>query len=490
MQTSRREFMRAGVAASTAALAATHGAGRAEPMAAGAETAGTARRPNILWIQTDEQRPDSLGCYGSQWARTPNVDRLAASGVTFTECHVPSPVCVPSRTSMLFCQPPMQTGIFENSPAFKDGFVDPDKKTWVNLFSEAGYRTASYGKWHTPNHPTWQENQLFHIYNKVTGYYNMTPPYKEADYDVIQCPGLWSILLAGRYPRHDWGVTPSSHVTDWGIDWLRRNGQGEEPWLLRISHTWPHTPVLVPEPWDKLYALEDVPCHALNRAMYEGRAAYDRWFSDEQKGFDLSMDQWRRICRDYYALCAYVDHEVGRLVHALEELGLMENTIIAFNADHGRSNGEIGLTQKGTYDREVWRVPFIMAGPGLPQGEVRNDLADLMDFGPTLCAMAGIDLAYGMQGRDLFHSDEPDAVFGVIDIGPYRRAGIRTKRYRFDCTVMHEGERATRDEADPNLFDIEADPEELTNLIHDPVNRALADELHGRIIAWYEQAQA
>jgi len=489
-ETTRRGFIKAGLAASSAAaLVGAQESGRVEAMAGEGEGEGTraSRRPNILWIQTDEQRPDSLGCYGLDWVRSPNLDRLASTGVTFTECHAPSPVCVPSRTSMLFCQPPMQTGIFENSPAFKDGFVDQDKKTWVNLFAEARYRTASYGKWHTPNHPTWQENQLFHLFGHVTGYYEMTPPYDEADYDVVKRPGNGSIFLAGRYPHHDWGVTPSSHVTDWGIDWLRRNGQGEEPWLLRISHTWPHTPVLVPEPWDKLFGPDDVPCNALNRTAYEARSGFDRWFVDRQQGFDLTMDQWRQSARDYYALCAYVDHEVGRLVHALEELGLMENTIIAFNADHGRSLGEVGLTEKGTYDREVWRVPFIMSGPGLPQGEVRDDLADLMDFGPTLCAMAGIDLADGMQGRDLFHSDEPDAVFGVIDIGPYRRAGIRTKRHRFDCTVSYKGERTTRDAADPNLFDIESDPEELNNLIHDPANRALADELYGRIVAWYEQ---
>ena len=387
---------------------------------------------------------------------------------------------------MLFCQPPMLTGIYENSPAFKDGYLDPEKKTWVNLFADAGYRTASYGKWHTPNHPTWQQYELFHIFGKVTGYYGMTPPYKEEDYDVIQSPG-WKILLAGRYPYHDWGVTPSSHVTDWGIRWLQENGRSDQPWLLRISHTWPHTPVLVPDPWDKLFELDGVPCHALNRAMYEGRAAFDRWFADEQTGFDLTMDQWRRIVRDYYALCAYVDHEVGRLIHALEELGLMDNTIIAFNSDHGRSNGELGLTQKGTYDREVWRAPFILAGPGIPKGETRHDLMELMDFGPTLCAMAGIDLAEGMQGRDLFHSQEPDALFGAIDVGPYRRVGIRTQRHRFDCTVMAHGKTVSAAEADPNLCDVVSDPAEETNLIHDPANRALADELYARVLAWYNQ---
>ena len=109
------------------------------------------KRPNVLWIQTDEHRPDSLGCYGSEWARTPNLDKLAARGAVFHECHVQSPTCVPSRTSMLTCKYPQELNVLENSPAFRDGFLGADEKLIPNLFADAGYQTASIGKWHTPS---------------------------------------------------------------------------------------------------------------------------------------------------------------------------------------------------------------------------------------------------------------------------------------------------------------------------------------------------
>ncbi|MCL5269566.1 MAG: sulfatase-like hydrolase/transferase [bacterium] len=124
-------------------------------------TAGgqAAKRPNVLWIQTDEQRPDSLGCYGSTWARTPNLDRLAREGAVFNECHVQSPVCVASRTSQLFCRYPQELGVYDNKYFYEAGILDPDLPSFPQIFARAGYRTASYGKWHTPRPSDLERNQ-------------------------------------------------------------------------------------------------------------------------------------------------------------------------------------------------------------------------------------------------------------------------------------------------------------------------------------------
>jgi choline-sulfatase len=455
---------------------------------AAAAQGSTPVRPNILWIQTDEQRPDSLGCYGSKWARTPNIDRLAAQGTTYHQCHVQSPVCVPSRTSMLSCRYPQEVGIYDNTHAFKDGFLDPNLKMFPNLFADAGYRTASIGKWHTPNHPTWQDNREFVLFNKVANPYRFGPGFSEPEHRVIKNDGqLFSCILSGIYPQHDWGTSPSSHVTDVAVAWLQEAARSRQPWLLRVSHVWPHTPVLVPRPWDKVFAPGDTPCHALNHKMYDGRASYDRWFADGQGGMKLSMDQWRQLAADYYSLCAFVDHEVGRLLHTLEALGMASNTIVAFNSDHGRSMGEIGLTQKGTYDYEVWRVPFILSWPKhIAQGEHKNDLCELIDFGPTLCALAGIAKATGMHGRDLLHSQPPDAVYGIIQTNDYRRAAIRTAKHRFDCTIKYKDKPVGWEECDANLTDVDNDPAEERNLFRDPGMRRLAGELHHRVMKWIE----
>ncbi|MCL5271042.1 MAG: sulfatase-like hydrolase/transferase [bacterium] len=486
---SRRQFVFGSLAAGSAAAATFAAGSHAAAAAPARRTDGAARRPNIIWIQTDEQRPDSLGCYGSAWARTPNLDCLAARGTVFHECHVQSPVCVPCRTSMLSGRYPQETGVFDNTKANKDGVLAPGLKMFPNLFADAGYRTASFGKWHTPKHPTWQTNNAFDIFHNVVGYYELPAPYSESEHRVVKRPGASPIILGGIYPYHDWGTTISSHVTDLAIAWLREAAAAGEPFLLRVSHVWPHTPVLVPRPWDAIYDPDRIPCNggdtAANREAFAGRAAYDRQFAAKQKGMEIPVETWRRICADYYGLCAHVDHEVGRLMRVVEELGLTGNTIIAYNADHGKSLGEAGLCEKGTFDREVWRVPFLLSWPGvIPEGEHRRDLMELIDFGPTLFALAGLRPDPGRHGRNLFDSRESEAVYGVIDLGPFRRAAVRTRRYRFDCTLAIKGESVGYEACDPNLFDLAQDPGEIYNLAAGPETKAVRKELYDRIRRW------
>jgi choline-sulfatase len=446
------------------------------------------KRPNVLWVQTDEQRPDSLGCYGSEWAKTPNIDRLAARGTVFTECHVQSPVCVPSRSSMIFCKYPQELNIYENAKAFRDGFIDPTAKSWVNCMADAGYRTVSIGKWHTPNHATWQENYLFDLFGDVAGYYSLRGSFakQEKEHRVVKRPSEKApIIIGGVYPHHDYGVTPASYLTDLGIEKMNELQREGKPWLLRVSYIWPHTPVLAPAPWDKLYNPAKIPNRAVNRAAYETRSDYDRWFADYQGGFKLDKDTWAQCAADYYALCAHIDNEFGRLLQALERMGELDNTIIAFNSDHGRSLGEAGLAEKGTYDREVWRIPFVFSCPGLiPQGQRNNQLCEYLDFGKTIADLCKIPLAPGLRGRNVFTDPAPDAVFGVIEIGDYRRVGVRNGKYRFDCTLAYKYKMVPEDKCDPNLFNVEADPFEENNLARNPEYAPVVKEMYGRLREW------
>lgn len=448
------------------------------------------RTPNVLWIMTDEQRPDSLGCYGSDWARTPNLDRLARQGTVFRECHVQSPMCVPSRTSMLTGRYPQQTGVFQNDKHDRP-VLDPELETFPQLFAGAGYRTASLGKWHAPRHPIWQELDDFSGFYDVADPVELGPGYSERDHRVVKNPGSFMdtievpVIIGGIYPHHDWGADPASHLTDLALEWLREVAATGQPFLLRVSFVWPHTPVLVPRPWDTLYAPDEVPCAALDQDALAGRAAYDRWIAGYERGMDMPMAQWRQAAADYYALCAYVDHQVGRLMHQLDRLGIADDTVVVYNADHGRNMGEMGMCQKATFDPEVWRVPFLVSLPGrVPAGAVRDDLCEAIDLGRTLLGLAGIEPDPGMQGRDLFASDEPEAVFGVTDLLGYRRVGVRTRRYRYDCTYAFEGERCPVDRRDPNLFDLQHDPDQRTNLAGDAATASVERDLYERLHRW------
>ena len=446
-------------------------------------------RQNVLWIQTDEQRPDSLGCYGSDWTRTPNIDALAEGGSVFRECYVQSPMCVPSRTSQLSGRYPQDLGVYSNHPFDVEGVLPTDLKMVPNLFADAGYRTASLGKWHTPRHDTWQELHDFPFFLQIADPLTVHPPFTDRGQRVIKNPGSFQaaaktpVIIGGTYPHHDWGDDPAQHLTDLSIEWLRHTARSGEPFFLRVSYLWPHTPVLVPEPWDRCYQPDEVPCRALDDVALRDRAAYDRRLAAVEQGMDLPLESWRRAAADYYGLCAYLDHQVGRLVRTLEQLEILDETIVAFSADHGRGMGEVGLCQKGTYDREVWRVPLVLSGTGTRDG-VRTDLCELVDFGRTLCGLVGIEPDPAMRGRDLFASTEPDAVFGVVDMYEDRRAGVRTRRYRYDCTVSSSGRATPPNERDPNLFDLFEDPNETVNLARDPSMAAVVADMNDRVDAW------
>jgi choline-sulfatase len=493
----RRDFLTsnstaAGLLAAAAAIPSSAKAARPDtivkrwPKANGKFPGG--KRPNVLWVQTDEQRPDSLGCYGSDWASTPNIDAVAARGTVFTECHVQSPVCVPSRSSMLFSKYPQELNIYENSKAFKDGFIDPSAKTWVNCMADAGYRTVSIGKWHTPNHETWQENYLFDIFHGVADYYKLNGEFagQEEKYRVVNRPSeRWPVIIGGVYPYHDYGVTPATYKTDMAIEKLQEMQKGDAPWLLRVSYLFPHTPVLPPKPWDKLYDSERFKARAVNRSDYETRSDYDQWLADFHGGFKLDKDTWALCAADYHGLCAHVDDEFGRLLQELEKLGELDNTIIAFNTDHGRSLGEAGHTEKGTYDREVWRTPFVFSCPGLiPEGKRDDQLCELLDFGATITDLCGVSLEEDMRGRNVFTDSAPESVFGIIEIGPYRRAGVRNGKYRLDCTVAYKYKLLPETECDPNLFDVQNDPFEENNLAKNPEYAPEVKEMYQKLREW------
>ncbi|HUS61933.1 MAG TPA: sulfatase-like hydrolase/transferase, partial [Acidimicrobiales bacterium] len=360
------------------------------------------------------------------------------------------------------------------------------------------------GKWHTPAHPMWQEAVQFYAFADVADATVLHPPYTDEAHHVIKNPGSFMdtvdipVIIGGVYPHHDWGNDPGSALTEMGIEWLREASKRDEPFLLRVSYAWPHTPVLPPSPWDRLYEPDEVKCNALQQQAHDERSSYDRWLANVEGGMRMTADQWKRAAADYYGLCSYIDHEVGRLMRALRDLGLADDTIVAFNTDHGRAMGEYGHLQKGTFDTEVWRVPFIISAPSdVPKGEHRHDLCELLDFVPTVCSLAGIDLAPGMRGRDLFDATqpEPDAVFGLVDMFAHRRVGVRTKRYRYDCSYLYDEsytmqtDKTAGDDRRANLIDLENDPLELHNLINDPSAAAIADELYARLDTWMEKAE-
>jgi arylsulfatase A-like enzyme len=374
--------------------------------------------------------------------------------------------------------------------------------TFPEIFAGAGYATASFGKWHTPPHETWQENRSLVNLEAFSGYYGLNEAYDEARYHVIKRPGGTPIILAGTYPAAH--GHPSQIITDEAIDWLHER-PADRPFLLRVSHNWPHTPVLAPPPFDSLYDPDEIPIRFYDDGAYTRRASYDRRLADGWRMRDLTRDQVRQMWKDYMGLVACVDHEVGRLLSALRLLGIEDNTIVLLSADHGKSLGEWGATEKGFFDSEVWRVPFVLAGPGVEaRGAVRTDVCALIDTGRTLLSLAGLDVPSSFRGRDLMSDPAPGAGFAQIgwpdgtapllkaldiNLGPTAaamRVAVRTQRYRMDVTWMRDGRRLALAEADGNLFDLDGDPEERENLWAAPEAQPVVRELWQILEAWFD----
>ncbi len=456
---------------------------------------------------TDEHRPDSLGCYGSPWARTPHLDALASSGVTFTRAYCQSPVCVPSRTSQLTSRYPQEVNTLVNQAADRPDVLPPGTRMFTELFADAGYETVNFGKRHIASchPPSFQRHESLFTLDHYASCWALGHDYGDADYRVIhRRRDPRDIIIAGTYPG---SVTdnPSQVITDQAIAFLQTHDR-QQPFFLRVSHNWPHTPVLPPRPWDELYKPEDLPIRYPDRDAIAGRARSDQRAAAFHQMAEMTDDEIRQIWTDYFGLCSYVDHEVGRLLGALDQLGLRDNTIVVFNADHGRMLGEFGTGEKGVFDDPAWRVPMIFSWPArIPQGQIRGDLCELLDFGPTLMSLAGLDAdpSLGFRGRNLFDASRhaPDAVFGQINmpnadapiyrhIGGGKRhlqpmhVGVRTDRHRLDLDYMADGRRLPCD--DGNLMDLREDPGERVNLFHDPRHAATRSQLIARIDQWFE----
>jgi choline-sulfatase len=457
-------------------------------------------KPNILWIQTDEQRPDSLGCYGSKWARTPNIDKLARMGTVFKNAVCQSPVCVPSRSSQLTGRYPQEFGCLNNRMYTAGKKLSEGYSTFTEVFEDEGYETVNFGKYHNVLKQAFQINKTTEILQDYCTFTSLNSNYSEKEYEVIKRPCKSKpLIVAGTYPGNE---NQDRISTERAIEYLRNAKQNEKPFLLRVSYTWPHTPTLAPPPYNQLYDPDDLPIRYYNDEAYQGRSLFDRLHADYHGMKHLSKEKIQQVWKDYMGLCAYIDYEAGRVLDSLDENGLRDSTIVVYSADHGKSLGEWGAGEKDNFDSEVWRVPFIWSWSGhIPQNQVIDECCELIDTGRTLLQLAGLDhkIPESYRGRNLFGDDPvPDSVFGAIhcsycipdshyDPG-LMRVAVRTDKYRMDMNWFMDGSLPPEDKQDGTLFDIKNDPYEIHNLWNDPLSKTVVRDLTSRLREWLDNA--
>lgn len=442
-------------------------------------------RRNVLWILADELRASALSCYGGAFGpvATPQIDRLAAAGKRFGRHYANAPVCVPARTSLLTGRSPERTGVYFNEGAWPSYPLPVRHPTFPEHLADHGWRTASFGKSHLhPAYRPWQESD-----ETGSGMGDFAALVPAARLQAIVPAGI-PAAVGGVFP--DDIPYPPEAVTRNALDWLSRAAAGGAPFLLRVSYLQPHTPVFPPARFRSRQRAADWPGHALPRG--EG-SLYERSFAAIVGGPALTQDEMAQAQADYHALVAWLDGEVGRLLDALDALGLAATTAVVLNSDHGASLGEDGLLSKVVFAPQSQRLPMILRAPwAVPAGAVDDSLSEAVDLARTVCALAGVAPDPGFEGRSLLDGPPPGMVFGVVgngapgsrassaaNVGLWpdgrgwpRRACLRTRRWRFDMNIRQDGAPVRPENEDAFLADSLADPGEGVNLAADPAHAA------------------
>ncbi|KPK80175.1 MAG: hypothetical protein AMJ81_12385 [Phycisphaerae bacterium SM23_33] len=432
-------------------------------------------KPNILWIYCDELRADALGCYGNDQFQpdTPNIDSIAEAGVRFENCFCDSPVCVPSRVSVLTGLHPEGSGVYHNEGSWKRFQIPRPMTTFPEMFAARGYATADFGKLHVP--PQMQPWQ--HRRPEGAGMKEVQAGCRDKD---MISPGVGT-FIGGRFRSRK--PFPAEQVTRNALAWLT---EADRPWLARLSYLQPHTPVCPPPPFDSLYPPASFRDHLTEAPQV---SAFERRFAQVVAADSLTGEQIQLAQAYYYGLVAWIDSQVGLVLDFLRRTDQQRQTIVVFDSDHGASLGEGGCYAKHIFAPQVHRIPRLISLPGvLPAGTVRSDICQGLDLARTLFGLCGMTAPKQFRGRDLFADEAPEAVYSSIGFGlpdskafpnlgkgEYvggrgwpRRACIRTAQYRLDCNVRIDGRPADDPDRDVFLTDRQADPAEQTNIAEDP----------------------
>jgi arylsulfatase A-like enzyme len=472
------------------------------------EASAAERRPNVLFLIADDLN-NFLGCYGDPRAKTPNIDRLAARGIRFERAYCAFPLCGPSRNSMLTGLYPNSTGIHGNQQIFRQTI--PSQLSMPQAFRQAGYFAGRIGKLYHYNVP----NSIGTNGHDDPGSWELE--LNPAGVDRLEeQPKIFS-LTPGQYggalswyasPKEDRHHTDALNAAD--AEWVleRCAKQTERPFFLAVGFFRPHTPYVAPkDPYFGYYPESEMP---IVRGVKEDQADLPpAALGSYKKDQDQLNDELTRQCvQAYYASISFMDAQVGRVVDALDRLGLAENTIIVFTSDHGYHMGEHGLWQKMSLFEESARVPLLIVAPGrlvgegAKQGAAANSPVSHVDLFPTLAELCGVTPPKNLQGQSLVPILKDPSAVGrgwaitqVVRGGGLGRATVtrdvgsdgdryfgytlRTPRWRY--TEWDEGRQGRE------LYDHETDPKELKNLADDAGHGLTVVELSEKLRAAAKQ---
>lgn len=424
------------------------------------------RKLNVLFLMSDDMRP-VLGCYGHASVQSPNLDALAKVGVRFDRAYCQYPLCNPSRTSLLTGRHPTTTGVLDNLVDFRKQHPE-----WISLpqhFRANGYVSLRCGK-------------IFHggIDDAQAWDVGGDPP-RSNHADRKPVDNTTRIAQSDRIVvlKDDGQEHADYRVGDTAIRYL--NEYRDKPFILCCGFSRPHSPPTAPKRWIDHYASINTPLPKTFAATPNAPVGFPKASITANGDLfikrEASTEEATRVLQAYYASVTWVDWNVGRVLKALDENGLRDNTIVVFWGDHGYHLGEFGKWSKhGSLFELGTRVPLIVSAPKTgAKGQSVSSPVQSLDLYPTLCNLCGIKTPEGIEGHDLTPLlNNPDATwtYPAYSVGGNARKlgiSVRTKQYRY-------AEWSGGDEG-AMLIDEWSDPDETKNLVSDPKYKAVVDEL-------------
>ena len=469
------------------------------------------KRPNILFIFTDDHAAHSISAYGSKVNKTPNLDRIGNGGMVFENCFCTNSLCGPSRAVI-------QTGKYSHLNGFlmNGNKFDGHQQTFPKLLKKAGYETAVIGKWHLGEHMPPQGYSYSEVLVGQGPYYNP--------------PMLRDVNGDGNQKRIKYTGYTTDIITDLALEWLKNSRDEEKPFMLMYQHKAPHRE-WAPGP-KYLHMYDDVkipePENLFDDYKTRGRAAHEQdmtivktmtprdlkltpppYLNEEQlkvwnaaykpkneafrkanlKGDDLVRWKYQRYMKDYLRCIASVDDNIGRVLDYLDESGLAKNTVVIYSSDQGFFLGDHGWFDKRFMYEEAYRQPLLVRWPGVTKpGSRDKHIVSNIDFAETFLGIAGVSIPDDMQGHSLvplLQGKDPadwrkSHYYQYYEFLNDRRTahmvrrhyGVRTDRYK----LIHF---YNIDEWE--LYDLEADPLEMTNIYNEPQYKGLVKELKAEI---------
>ncbi len=457
------------------------------------------KRPNVVFILTDQQRLDTIAALGFDHMVTPNLDRLVQRGTVFENMYVTAPSCTPSRASLFSGTYPHTNGVFRNDEQWS--------YCWVKDLAEVGYHTVNVGKMHTMpvegafgfherhvvenkdrDHPTlpffldnWDKAYFAH--GKVKP--SRVTQRKRQGYEGLLGAWVW---------EDEERLHPDVFVGEMACWWIDRY-PGDEPFFLQVGLPGPHPPYDPTQEYLDIYEGRDLP-HPIPADDIDSQPKAYRMLRQFHLDNDAdgivhlenpTPEQARRQRAHYYANVTMIDAQVGHIVEALDRRGVLDDTVIIFTSDHGDCLTDHGHSQKWNMYESTVHVPAVIAWPGrIPAGRRIESLVSLFDFGPTILELAGVEVPDWMEARSLnplladaegrdcprvFAEHSNDKLLS----GTRFVTMIREGKYKLVHFVNSE---------EGQLFDLEADPKEMANLWADPAHRETRRRLIDEILRW------